>query len=149
MVDAASVKVRGFILLRFYYILTPLFLVMELIWGIKIRVPLIMENAELRYAYYGMCFAFGVICYFRNKLTPMLAMLESAINIALLCVGFYLSVISSYEYAAGEINEWPEALTLKGALGFVLAMTVWTIAFKRCEWVMCRGKNNITTKDSP
>ena len=148
MVDAASAKAGRFVLLRFYYILTPLFLVMELIWGIKVRVPLIMENAELRYAYYGVCFAFGVICYFRHKLTAMLAMIESAINIALLCCGFYLAVVSAYEYAAGEIREFPEALTLKGALGFVLAMTVWTIAFKRCEWVLLRGKNNITTKDS-
>ena len=144
MVDGASGKVHRFALLRFYYILTPLFLIMELIWGVKVRVPFIMENAELRYAYYGMCFAFGVICYFRHKLTPMLAMAESAINIALVCCGFYLAIVSQgYEYAIGNIDEMPEALTYKGILGFVLAMTVWIIAFYRCEWIMNRGKNNI------
>jgi len=147
VVDAASAKAGRFVLLRFYYILTPLFLIMELIWGIKVRVPLIMENAELRYAYYGVCFAFGVICYFRHKLTAMLAMTESVINIALLCCGFYLAVVSSYDYAVGEIDEFPEALTLKGALGFVLALMVWIIAFYHCEWVMHRNKNNIAKKD--
>ena len=145
MVDGASVKAGRFALLRFYYILTPLFLIMELIWGVKVRVPLIMENAELRYAYYGVCFAFGVICYFRNKLTPMLAMAESAINIALMCSGFYLAIIGpGYEYAAGNIEKMPEVITYKGILGFVLAMMVWIIAFYRWEWIMYRGKNKIT-----
>ncbi|MHC4075817.1 MAG: hypothetical protein ACYSRZ_05320 [Planctomycetota bacterium] len=131
-------------LLQFYYILTPLFLITELVWGVRIRVPLILASAELRYGYYGVCFACGVLCYFRQKLTPVVTIVESTINIALLCSGFYLTVLNSgFDFAEGKVDKVPEALTYKGILGFVLALVVWMIAFKRSEWILFKGKYNL------
>ena len=144
MVDEGSGKAGGFGLLQFYYILTPLFLITELFWGLSIRVPLILASAELRYGYYGVCFVCGVLCYFRRKLIPVVAVVESTINIALLCSGFYLtSVNSMLDFAEGKIDEIPEALTYKGILGFLLALVVWTIAFKRGEWILFKSKHNL------
>jgi hypothetical protein len=144
VVDEGSVKTGGFGLLNFYYVLTPLFLLMELIWGVRIRVPFILASAELRYGYYGMCFLFGVLCYFRKKLTPVVAIFESTINIALLISGFYLTILSSgIDFATGEIDEAPEAVTYKGVIGFVLALAIWMIAFKRGEWILFRGKHHL------
>ena len=144
MVDEGSGKAGGFGLLQFYYILTPLFLITELIWGVRVRVPLILASADLRYGYYGVCFVCGVLCYFRRKLIPVVAVVESTINIALLCSGFYLtSVNSMLDFAEGKIDEIPEALTYKGILGFLLALVVWTIAFKRGEWILFKGKHNL------
>ncbi len=137
-------QVGGFGLLQFYYILTPLFLVPELIWGIKIRVPLILASAGLRYAYYGVCLACGVLCYFRKKATPVVAIVESTINIALLCGGFYWTAVNSgFDFAVGKIDTIPEALTYKGISGFILALGIWTIAFKRGELVLFKGKHNL------
>jgi hypothetical protein len=144
VVDESSEKTGMFGLLGFYYVLTPLFLVPELIWGIKVRVPLIMESTELRYGYYGVCFVCGVLCFFRQKLTLVVAFAESTINIALLCLGFYLMIVDYYlEAAEGNIDNIPEALTHKGISGFVLALAIWVIAFKRSEWVLGRGKHNL------
>lgn len=144
VVDKGSVKSGGFGLLKFYYVLTPLFLIMELIWGVRVRVPFILASAELRYGYYGMCFLFGVLCYFRRKLTPVVAIFESTINIALLCSGFYLTVLNSgIDFATSEIDEAPEVVTYKGVMGFVLALVIWTIAFKRGEWILFRGKHHL------
>ena len=142
MVDEGSGKAGGFGLLQFYYILTPLFLITELIWGVRVRVPLILASADLRYGYYGVCFVCGVLCYFRRKLIPVVAVVESTINIALLCSGFYLTSVNSIlDFAEGKIDEIPEALTYKGILGFLLALVVWTIAFKRGEWILFKGKH--------
>ena len=144
MVDEGSDKAGGFGLLQFYYILTPLFLITELIWGVRVRVPLILASADLRYGYYGVCFVCGVLCYFRRKLIPVVAVVESTINIALLCSGFYLTSVNSIlDFAEGKIDEIPEALTYKGILGFLLALVVWTIAFKRGEWILFKGKHNL------
>ena len=144
MVDEGSGKAGGFGLLQFYYILTPLFLITELIWGVRVRVPLILASADLRYGYYGVCFVCGVLCYFRRKLIPVVAVVESTINIALLCSGFYLTSVNSIlDFAEGKIDEIPEALTYKGILGFLLALVVWTIAFKRGEWILFKGKHNL------
>ena len=139
-----SVKGGGLALLKFYYILTPLFLVMERVWGINIRVPLILSSAKLRYAYYGVCFACGLLCYFKEILTPIVTIVESTINIALLCSGFFLTALTmSMEIGEGQINNVPEALSLKGVLGFVLALAVWAFAFKRSEWILLKGKRNL------
>ena len=144
MVDEDPRETGGFGLLQFYYILTPLFFIVELIWQVRVRVPLILTSAELRYGYYGVCFVCGVLCYFRQKLTPVVAIVESTINIALLCSGFYLTVINSgFDLAEGKIDKVPEALTPKGILGFVLMLVVWTIAFKRGEWTLFKGKHNL------
>jgi hypothetical protein len=121
-----------------------LFLITELIWGVRVRVPLILASAELRYGYYGLCFACGALCYFRQKLTPVVAIAESTINIALLCSGFYLAIVNSgYDYLEGKTDKFPEALTYKSILGFVLALVVWTIAFKRGEWILFKGKHDL------
>jgi len=142
--DKGSVKAGGFGLLNFYYILTPLFLVMELIWGVRVRVPFILASAALRYGYYGMCFLFGLLCYFRQKLTPLVAIFESTINIALLISGFYLTVLNSgIDFAEGKVDKIPEAVTYKGVMGFVLALLIWMIAFKRGEWILFKGKHHL------
>ena len=144
MVDDGSGRAGGFGLLQLYYILTPLFLITELLWGIKVRVPLILANAELRYVYYGVCFVCGVLCFFRHKWTPVVAIIESTINIALLCGGFYLTTISAViDLTEGEIDKAPEALSYKVVLGFFLALVVWTIAFKRGEWILLRRIRNL------
>ena len=85
-----------------------------------------------------------MLCYLRPKLTPVVAIVESTINIALLCSGFYLTVVNTgFDFAEGKIDKVPEALTYKGILGFVLALVVWTIAFKRGEWILFKGKHNL------
>lgn len=143
VVDEGSGRAGGFGLLKFYYILTPLFLIAELIWDVRVRVPLILASAALRYGYYGVCFVCGVLCYFRQKLTPMVVIVESTINIALLCSGFYLTIVSfGIDAAEGKTAPVPEALTYKGILGLILALAVWTIAFKRGEWILFKGKHN-------
>lgn len=143
-VDEGSGEAGRFGLLQFYYILTPLFLIPELIWGISVRVPLILADAKLRYTYYGVCFVSGLLCYFRQKLMPVVAIFESSINIALLCCGFYMAVVNAWiDFAEGNIDKVPEELTFKGILGFILAGAVWTIAFRRGEWIFFKGKHNL------
>ncbi|NIS50098.1 MAG: hypothetical protein GWN94_03105 [Phycisphaerae bacterium] len=144
MEDKGSVKAGGFGLLNFYYVLTPLFLVMELVWGIRVRVPFLLASAGLRYGYYGMCFLFGLTCYFRRKLMPIVAIFESTINIALLIGGFYLTILhSGIDFATSDIDEAPEVVTYKEIIGFVLALAIWMIAFKRGEWILFKGKHHL------
>jgi hypothetical protein len=110
-----------------YYIATPLFLIVELVWGISFRVPLSLPT-RLRYTYYVCCFVCGAICYFRPRITPVIAVVESTVNITLIFLGFVIAITKTWHL--DETMTVPEALTLKGVLSFAVIATVWIISFQ-------------------
>jgi len=114
-------------LLRAYYIATPLFMVIELVSGISLRVPIFL-SMPLRCFYYGCCFACGTVCYLRPRATPAVALTESTIHIFLIFLGFGTAVISA-AYNVAETTNIPEVLTLKGILNFVTVGAVWVTSF--------------------
>ncbi len=75
---------------------------------------------------------------------PIVAIFESTINIALLIGGFYLTILhSGIDFATSDIDEAPEVVTYKEIIGFVLALAIWMIAFKRGEWILFKGKHHL------
>ncbi|MHC4155045.1 MAG: hypothetical protein ACYST6_09010 [Planctomycetota bacterium] len=122
-----SSKPMTFGLLRAYYIATPLFLIIELLSGISLRVPIFL-SMPLRCFYYGCCFACGTVCYLRPHAAPVVALTESTINIFLIFVGFGAAVISG-AFLVAETTTIPEVLTLKGIVNFITVGAIWVISF--------------------
>lgn len=122
-----SSKPMTFGLLRAYYIATPLFLIIELLSGISLRVPIFL-SMPLRCFYYGCCFACGTVCYLRPRATPAVALIESSLNIGVVFIGFGAAMIKA-AYLVAETTTVPEVLTVKGVINFVVVGTVWIISF--------------------
>ena len=114
-------------LLRAYYIATPLFLIIELLCGISLRVPIFL-SMPLRCFYYGCCFACGTVCYLRPRATPAVALIESSLNIGVVFLGFGAAMIKA-AYLVAETTTVPEVLTVKGVINFVVVGTIWIISF--------------------
>ena len=123
-------------LLRAYYIATPLFLIIELLCGISLRVPVFL-TMPLRCFYYGCCFAFGAVCYLRPRATPAVAFIESTVNIGLIFVGFGAAMIKA-AYNVAETTTVPEFLSIKGVINFVFVGAVWIISFYKSQAVFLR-----------
>jgi len=139
LADEKTSKVNWVGLLQSYYILTPLFLATELIWGAKIRIPFILTDAALRYSYYGVCFGCGALCFFRQKWTPVVAFVESTVNVVLLFVGLCLTIANYYlEAIEGNFENISGVLTHNEISGFVLVAAVWSIAFNQSVWNLSR-----------
>jgi hypothetical protein len=126
-----SSKPMAFRLVWAYYIATPLFFIMELLWGISLRVPVLLA-VPLRYVYYLSCFVCGAICYFRPRITPVIGLIESTVNIALVFLGFLAAIIATWNVDRTTTTPAPEALPLKDVLGFAIIATVWIISFHHC-----------------
>lgn len=110
-----------------YYIATPLFLIIELLWGISLRVSPFLPTA-MRYLYYTCCFGCGAACYLRPRSTPVIALAESTTNVVLIFVGFGTALIKA-SVTVAETESFPEVLTFKSILGFGVIATIWIISF--------------------
>jgi hypothetical protein len=77
-----------------YYLATPLFLLIDLVWAAPLRVAFIQSDAT-RYAYYGFCFLCGLIMWRRREVAPWLGIFESAINFTFVLLSILLPLWSA------------------------------------------------------
>jgi hypothetical protein len=120
-------KPMTFRLIWAYYIAVPLFLIIELLWGVSLRVPVFL-TVPVRYFYYACCFGCGALCYLRPRATPVVALVESTINIFLIFLGFGTAMIKA-AYMVTETTTVPQIFTPKGVVNFFTVGAVWTISF--------------------
>ena len=128
---------KTFYLVWGYYIATPAFIILELLFGFGFRVPFILAAPVIRYLYYAVCIACGVICHFRPKAAPYVAFAESVIYLTLIIVG-YGAAVSDAMLKVAELKSVPEILSIKGTLSFIVPATVGLISFYHCQEVVDR-----------
>ena len=132
-----SFKQSSFGFLRGYYFLTPAFLILELLWSVRLRVPFLLAGPLLRSLYYGFCFGCGTVCYFRPKITPVVALTESTTNMVLVFAG-YMAAYYNAIFVVAETGNIPAILTIKGTLSFALPATVCVASFYHCQDIVNR-----------
>ena len=69
--------------IRRYYLLTPLFIVLDALFGLNVRVSG-LASPELRYLYYGLCLLCALGCYWQSRYSALIAMAESSVNLLVL-----------------------------------------------------------------
>ena len=116
-------------LLRWYYITTPVMIVVELLWGLNFRVPFFLTGI-IRYSYYFLCVGCGGVCYFWPKMVPIVGFVESMVNVVILIAGYgaavYCAMFSVLETGGGTV---PEILTIKAMVSFAVPAYIWVMSF--------------------
>lgn len=129
MLEDKSPK-NQFALIEWYYLATPLFVLLDIAFGYSFRISALEENSMYQYAYYGICFLAGIICYRRRIYSAVFAIFESVLNIFLLIwsiMGPYYEVI--HEAAQGNPIDNPlnfDHLINFGIVGVVLLISFYT-----------------------
>ena len=76
-----------------YFLISPLFILFELVLDLHIRVVLPWSGDYLTYIYLAVCFVFGVVL--KNQiLLNLFALIESSVNIILLFKSVYIPVFT-------------------------------------------------------
>jgi len=88
-------------LLRFYYLITPAFAVVDALLGAPIRASA-LEDPNLRAAWYGGAFALGLLMRRFPALTAWGALLESSANLLLLLLAVLLPIWSLLDGPTAE-----------------------------------------------
>ena len=88
-------------LLRWYYVATPLFWLVGLIWGVNVRVAFLDDFPIGRNVYYLLCFVLGIVMLRTPQYASRLAFAESTANLGLLMLSVAVWYLRMLDWAAG------------------------------------------------
>ncbi len=115
-------------LIRSYYLATPVFILIDSIWGANLRIVGLEGHPELKYLYYLLCLGFGAATYLHLRWTVWIALLESSANVLLLILSIYLPM---FRLMDSLFTDQPIAnpFTPELVTNFIVAGGIWTFAF--------------------
>lgn len=79
---------------QYYYLLTPVFFIADFLWDQSFRVAG-LNDPVYRYYYYGFCLVCAAVCYLLPRLSSLVTLFESCINMTLLVLGIMLPIINA------------------------------------------------------
>jgi len=106
---------------------TPAFLALDYLVGVNVRT-VFLDGSQLRLLYYAGAFGCGLVGWRRPALAPLLGMVESGVNLALLVVGIYLPVLEAGEALESGAATSP-VLTPRGLVNAALSGLMFAAAF--------------------
>lgn len=75
---------------RFYYLVTPAFILLDYFGGINVRVAALDGVPVYKSLYYGFCVLCGVAVYFLPEYAAIVALFESPVNLLITILGIFL-----------------------------------------------------------
>ena len=82
---------RGIWICR-YYLLTPVFIMLDALFCLNFRIPGLASPA-LRYLYYGICLLCALTCYWQSRYSALIAIAESSTNLLILLAGMMIPIV--------------------------------------------------------
>ena len=116
--------------LTWFYVATPVFVVLDLLWGINIRIMVLDHLPTLKYVYYALCLGCGALTATRPSLTSVVGRSESALNLGLVCITIpvaYMRVLDSVVGGQDPTNPFTPMFFVN--LGLSTAVAFW--AYRR------------------
>ncbi|MGH7353654.1 MAG: hypothetical protein ACRELS_03640 [Candidatus Rokuibacteriota bacterium] len=124
-------NVRAYGPIACYYLATPIFFLLDALWGVNIRATALDDTPMLKYLYYALCLACGATATVRPSLSAVVGMAESSVNIVLIV----LSVMLPYFRVLRSVAEGTDVLTNPFTpflfVNFALSGVVGLMAFYR------------------
>ena len=125
-------RYNRYFIAKWYYYATPIFILLDYLFGINVRVSALDAMPFYKNLYYGFCILCGLGMYISPRYSPVVALIESAINyvlMILLLLRPYIICLMQ-EDIIGEGWQSVEALTAQNIINLALAAVVAALAFK-------------------
>jgi hypothetical protein len=117
---------------KWYYYATPLFILLDYLAGINVRIAALDAMPLYKNLYYGFCILCAVCIYIFPRYSPVVALLESAINYMLMILLLIMPYIRCLmeEDILGQGWQTVEALNAEHILNLTFAGIVAVLAFR-------------------
>lgn len=115
-----------------YYYMTPLFIALDYLFEINIRVTVLDSMPHYKPLYYGFCIFCGIGMFVLPRCTLILALFESVLNILLVVLTVFLPYVQILMQPDNILEaEWstPKVFTIRYIINLILAGTIATFAF--------------------
>jgi len=90
-------------LARWYFYITPLFIILDYFWGLNVRVAALDSEPTYKNLYYGFCVLCGVCMFIVPRYSAVVALFESIVNSMLLVLSIYLPYIRTVTSLADDV----------------------------------------------
>jgi len=122
-------------LIRNYYLATPLFLILDAVFGVNIRAAGFEAYPAMKWGYYGLCLLCMGAVIKLPSISSLVGMLESGANVLSLIVGL-LGPYYAMAANAGtdEFLAQPPPITPERVTSFILAGAVALVSFYRSRF---------------
>ncbi|HYT31421.1 MAG TPA: hypothetical protein VEO37_02405 [Thermoanaerobaculia bacterium] len=112
-----------------YYLATPLFALLDWIFGWNVRAAGLSGQPGLRSAYYAVCTGAGVITALRPSLSRFVGLVESSVNILLLILGVLLPYWAIVNQAGEGVSAAALPFTFNRLVNFLISGFMWVHVF--------------------
>ena len=89
---------------RWYFYITPLFILLDYILGLNIRVSALDSAPVYKNLYYGFCVLCGIGTFIIPQYSALVALSESTINFMMIVVGIFLPYVQNILYVDDILN---------------------------------------------
>jgi glucan phosphoethanolaminetransferase (alkaline phosphatase superfamily) len=119
---------------KLYYAVTPVFILLDYVWHINVRVVVLDSYPLYKGLYYGFCVLCGVFVYVVPRCSSVVALVESAILFTMTILGIFISYAHAILQMDDVLNADIQTISIvipPQVINLVLAggMALWT--FKR------------------
>ena len=115
-----------------YYYFTPLFILLDYLIGINVRVAVLETMPLYKNLYYGFCILCGAGMFVLPRCTPLVALFESSLNILLTILAVflpYIQLVMQFDNILDSNWQAASAFTVPYVVNLILAGSVATFAF--------------------
>ena len=121
---------------RWYFYITPLFILLDYILGINIRVSALETMPLYKNLYYGFCILCGICTYVIPRYSAVVALLESSINIMMLVLGIFLPYIQTItalmdDVLGADFTALEESLKVQPMLNLFIVGSCLILTFRK------------------
>ena len=115
-------------LIRFYYAGTVVFLLLDFLFNLNVRIAFLEGHAGLRAAYYGICFVCLALVIWRPAWTAIVGAFESLVSLVALILSFGIRAIFVTD---AMIEGTQPFVSVQEVVNFLLAGTIGYLAWMR------------------
>jgi hypothetical protein len=118
---------------RFYYYITPLFILLDYFFGINVRAAVLDTMPLYKNIYYGICIMCGVGVFVFPRLTPVVTLFDSTASILAIVLTVYLPYIHFITQTDDVLNaDMPTVVGINAPciINLVLVGTMAIIGFR-------------------
>jgi hypothetical protein len=116
--------------LQWYYYITPIFIVLDLGFDLDFRVTYLATMPIFKWSYYALMCGCAYLVWKFPRGIALTGLLESLLNIILLCGGFFAAYTGAMNSVLANDAEMANPFTWPAVVNFILSGAVLVLAWK-------------------
>lgn len=128
---------------RWYFYITPLFILLDYVWGVNVRVSALESMPPYKNLYYGFCVLCGICMYIIPRYSAVVALFESSINFMMIVLGIFLPYVQNILYVddilSADFKAMEASLNTQPIVNLVIVGSCVILTFRKSVETIAEG----------